>query len=248
MEKIDKNKKKLNEIDNRLKIIKIAGSIIAIIVAVVLVIKLFPLMINLSTTEGQLKFRSEVSGIEAFFTLLALQFAQIILVVLPGEPLEILSGMYYGSINGMIFSLISAGVCTVIIYYFTKKIGRPLIYNFFKKKRVDKVLNSKLFNNKSRITNLMLVLFLIPGTPKDLLTYIGALLPIRFFTFLMIAIFGRIPSIISSTMAGATIANGKIHLTIIIYVITTIITLLFIWYSNRKDKKTAKEVIDTLKD
>lgn len=245
---MEKNKEKNDSINIKVKITKIVLAVITLIVIVVLIVQLFPLMINLSTAKGQLEFKSAVSGVKAFLLLLFLQLAQIILVVLPGEPLEILSGMYYGPINGMFFSLFACTLSTLIIYYITKKIGRPFIYNFFKKKKVDKILNSKLFKNEKRITNLMLILFLIPGTPKDLLTYIGALLPIIPINFFLITIFGRIPSIITSTTAGFNLAEGKIYISIIIYVITTIFTLLFIWYNSSKDKKTTKEVIDTLKD
>ena len=52
-------------------------------------------MKNLSTYEGQIAFKQKIedSGMLGFLTLLGLQFAQIFLVIIPGEPLEILAGI-----------------------------------------------------------------------------------------------------------------------------------------------------------
>ena len=64
-----------------------------------------------------------------------------------------------------------------MIYFFVKKYGRDFIYEFFPKEKVNKLENSKLFKDPQKIETVMALLFLIPGTPKDLLVYIGGLLP-----------------------------------------------------------------------
>ena len=92
----------------------------------------------------------------------------------------------------------------------------------------------------------MIILFLIPGTPKDLLTYIGAILPINPIKFILISTFVRFPSVISSTLAGANIASGNFKSMIIVYVVTIIITALAIFISTKMDKNT-KEAMDVLK-
>ena len=87
--------------NKNIKRIKFVIFIAVIIISVCLIIYLFPLMKNLSTLEGQVAFKERVSnsGIYGYLMLLGLQFAQIFLVVLPGEPLEMLSGMCYGAIR-----------------------------------------------------------------------------------------------------------------------------------------------------
>lgn len=91
--------------NKNIKRIKFVIFIAVIIISVCLIIYLFPLMKNLSTLEGQVAFKERVSnsGIYGYLMLLGLQFAQIFLVVLPGEPLEMLSGMCYGAIRRNIF-------------------------------------------------------------------------------------------------------------------------------------------------
>lgn len=91
--------------NKNIKRIKFVIFIAVVIISVCLIIYLFPLMKNLSTLEGQVAFKEKVSnsGIYGYLMLLGLQFAQIFLVVLPGEPLEVLSGMCYGVIRRNIF-------------------------------------------------------------------------------------------------------------------------------------------------
>ena len=45
--------------------------------------------------------------------------------------------------------------------------------NSSQKEKVNKLENSKLFKDPQKIETVMALLFLIPGTPKDLLVYRG---------------------------------------------------------------------------
>lgn len=233
-----------------LKILKIGLSILSIVVFVGLIIYLFPIMKNLTTKEGQVEFKNfvQTTGIYGFLMLFGLQFAQIFLVVLPGEPLEILAGMCYGAIGGTVFIFVSCTITSALILFLVRKFGKKYIYEFFKKEKIDKIENSKLFKSPEKVELIMTILFLIPGTPKDLLVYIGGLLPIKPVRFILISTFARFPSVISSTIAGANIVNGNFGITVLVYIITFAITALFIYLVNKFDKdKIASEAIDVMK-
>ena len=233
-----------------LKILKLGLSILSIVVFVGLIIYLFPIMKNLTTKEGQVEFKNlvQTTGIYGFLMLFGLQFAQIFLVVLPGEPLEILAGMCYGAIGGTVFIFVSCTITSALILFLVRKFGKKYIYEFFKKEKIDKIENSKLFKSPEKVELIMTILFLIPGTPKDLLVYIGGLLPIKPVRFILISTFARFPSVISSTIAGANIVNGNFGITVLVYIITFAITALFIYLVNKFDKdKIASEAIDVMK-
>lgn len=91
------------------------------------------------------------------------------------------------------------------IFVIVRKLGSKFVYEFCKEETVKKIENSNLFKNPKKIERIMAVLFFIPGTPKDLLTYIAGLLPIKMSRFLVISTLARIPSVIPSTLAGASI-------------------------------------------
>ena len=180
--------------------------------------------------------------------LFGLQFAQIFLIILPGEPIEILAGMCYGGIGGLIFITVSVFIITTIVFWAVRKFGRKFVYSFCSKERIDKIENSKLFKNPKKIEWIMLILFLIPGTPKDLLVYIAGLLPLKPLRFILISTFARLPSVISSTFAGSNFVAGNWKFSLIIYAVTFVIVGITILIINKFDKdKTAKEAMKIMK-
>ena len=116
---------------NKVKFIKIVVLILVLIILVAMIAYLLPVMKNLSTHEGQVAFkeRIESSGIFGFLILLGLQFAQIFLVIIPGEPLEILAGMCYGAIGGTLFTFFSVALTSTIIFWAVRKFGKKFIFD-----------------------------------------------------------------------------------------------------------------------
>ena len=236
---------------NKSKIIKLIALIIILAVLVIATIYMMPIMKQINTSEGQTQFKEKItnSGITGMLILFGLELAQVVLAILPGEPVELLAGICFGPIWGTIFLMISVFIVTAMIYFFVKKYGKDFIYEFFPKEKVNKLENSKLFKEPQKLETVMALLFLIPGTPKDLLVYIGGLLPIKTSRFLAIATLLRFPSIISSTIAGDKLLNGQWQISLLAYLITIIIKIIVIIIVNKLDKnKVAEDVIKTVKN
>lgn len=229
---------------------KIILAILVIALLVAVIGYLFPVMKNLTTLEGQVEFKQKVeeSGIYGVLALFGLQVAQIFLVILPGEPIEILAGMCYGGLWGTIFIIISAAIISIMIFLLVRKLGTKFVYEFCDEEKIKKIENSKLFKNPKKIEIIILILFLIPGTPKDLLVYISALLPIKLSRFIVISSIARIPSIITSTLAGQNLAIGDWKMSIILYVGILVLVGIVVYFINKFDKdKITKDAIDSIK-
>ena len=234
----------------KLKIFKISLLIIVVIILTIITIYLFPVMKNLSTREGQIAFKERVttSGIYGLLLLFIIQVAQIFLFILPGEPIEILAGMCYGWIWGTIFIMISSAAIAALIFLLVRKIGKQFVYDFSDEEKIKKIEESKLFNDNKKIELILFILFLVPGTPKDLLTYLSGLLPIKMSRFLVISTIARIPSIVTSTIAGANIAVGDWRKGIILYAIIVICVAVILYLFNLMDKdKTAESILSSIK-
>lgn len=233
------------------KAMKLIALIITIAILVITTIYMIPIIKQINTPEGQAEFKEKItnSGLTGMLILFGLELAQVVLAVLPGEPVELLAGICFGPIWGTIFLMISVFIVTAMIYFFVKKYGKDFIYEFFPKEKVNKLENSKLFKDPKKLETVIALLFLIPGTPKDLLVYIGGLLPIKTSRFLAIATLLRFPSIISSTIAGDKLLNGQWQISLLAYLITFIITIIVIIIVNKLDKnKVAEDVIKTVKN
>ena len=84
------------------------------------------------------------------------------------------------------------------------------------------------------------MLFAIPGTPKDFLTYLIGLTKVSIPMYILLTFFARIPSVITSTFAGSSIVDGKLTQAVVIFVITAVVSgigyLVYNWIKNRRSK------------
>lgn len=234
----------------KLKTIKKILTIILIIIGLVAIVYLLPYVKAITTKEGRLFFKNKVNdlGIWGPVILTLMQLIQILLIVLPGEPLEILAGMCYGGLWGTIFIMLTSSIFSTIIFLFVRKYGKNIIYLFFNKEKVDKLLDNKIFKNTKKVELVILLLFLIPGTPKDLVVYISGLLPINATKFIVISSIARFPSVISGVLAGSNIISGNWLIGILVYVITFILIGIIIFIINKFDKdKITNKIFKTFK-
>lgn len=93
----DKNSNMRNK--KKLKILKIALTVAIIVILGIFIWNMAPFIMKLSTVEGQEAFKEKIDsmGVGGVLLLFGLQILQILLVVLPGEPFEVLAGMCYGA-------------------------------------------------------------------------------------------------------------------------------------------------------
>ena len=156
--------------------------------------------------------------------------------------------MCYGAIGGTIFIFFSVGITTSIIYGLVRKYGKKFVYNSFDEKKIDRIEKSKIFQNPKKIEIILALCFAITGAPKDILIYIGGLLPIKPLRFILIATFCRVPSVVSSTIVGEYFSEGNWEVSMIVYGITFIITLLTLFIIRIFDKdKITEKALDELK-
>ncbi len=233
--------------NKQIKVIRIIFTIAIIVAISIFLCKLAPFIKDLSTAEGQVAFKEKIDsmGFGGLLLLLGLQILQILLVVLPGEPFEVLAGMCYGVWGGTLFITVSIFITTTIIFFIVRKLGHKYLYNFFQTEKVDKIMKSKLLKNPRNLDIVLFILFFLPATPKDLFVYMGGLLPVKPLRFIFISTFVRFPSVITSTMVGANISNGNWKVSLLIYAVTFVIAMLSIYLVSLKDKN--REIINIIK-
>jgi uncharacterized membrane protein YdjX (TVP38/TMEM64 family) len=148
------------------------------------------------------RFRTYIDGLGAAGPLyyILIQTAHVIIVVIPGEIVQIAAGYAFGTFLGTLYSLVGIIVGTVIVFFATRLAGYTVVRAFISPrtlKRFDFLINSP----KSEIA--MFVLFLIPGVPKDALIYISGLTPVKHWKFLLICVAARFPGLWGSAYIGA---------------------------------------------
>lgn len=147
---------------------------------------------------------------------------QVIIALIPGEPLEIGAGYAFGAVEGTLLCLIGIYLGTVIVFLLVRKFGVKLCEVFFSR---EKILSLKFLQNKRKSDLIILLLFFLPGTPKDLMTYILGITDIK-FSFLLLLTAARIPSVITSTVGGSALGVKKYVLAIIVFGATVLVSVI----------------------
>ncbi|MEG0872978.1 MAG: TVP38/TMEM64 family protein [Clostridia bacterium] len=202
-----------------------------------------PFVSKLGDEAYRLEFKDYIAsmGLKGVFMILGMQILQIIIAVIPGQPMEIVSGMLYGTIGGMIVCLIGIFIGTTLIFFLVRKVGTDFMQLFFSKEQIDKTKKSKIFKNPQKFELLMLIIFLIPFIPKDIFIYLGGLSPVRAKRFLAIATFGRIPGLFITVYAGNKLSEGSFVLVGILIAIFSVVGVIGYYVSSKAQEKLEKE-------
>lgn len=180
-----------------------------------------PLITFVSEPE-QFRLWVDGHGIGGRLAFLGMVVLQIFVAVIPGEPLEIAAGYAFGFLEGTSLCLLGMTVGGILVFAFVRQFGVMAVEVFFPRKKIEAV---GFFQNHRRVLLVTILLFLLPGTPKDLLSYVAGLSKIRFREWLLITSICRLPSVVTSTMGGNALGSGEISHAVIIFAATICISL-----------------------
>lgn len=121
------------------------------------------------------QFRAWVDGHGAWGPLAyaAMVFLQVLVAIIPGEPLEIAGGYAFGAWAGTALCLLGAVLGSVTVFALVRRWGRGLVEVFFPADKLEKL--QFLLHTSPKRTALFWLIFTVPGTPKDLLCYFAGL-------------------------------------------------------------------------
>lgn len=215
---------------NKRKYFTIIIGIILSIVILAICIRLLPFIISLKNETNRIKFENYISslGIKGVAVILLIQILQVFIAFIPGELVELLAGFLYGTWGGLAICLLGNLIASLLIFSLVKFLAKNHLSKF-----QEKLKQYSFLNNKKKIALYLFIIYLIPGLPKDIFTYLAPFLPINFWIFILVTSIARIPSIISSTYSSHSILNSNYTMAIIIFVIFTLLAILGIIYKDK---------------
>ena len=89
------------------------------------------------------------------------------------------------------------------------------------------------FEETGKLDLIVFVLFLIPGLPKDVFTYVVPLTDMDFKKFIGLTTLGRIPGVVASTYTAAGIADGNIVGPVIVASVVAIIAIVAVLFRDK---------------
>lgn len=162
-----------------------------------------------------------------------IQVVQILLAFIPGGPMQMVAGVLYGGFFGGLILLAGAAAASFIIWSLVSRLGQAAIEAFHDRQSASRLWKIRAFREEKSAEALTWILFLIPGVPKDLLTYFAPLTPMKRGRFLFISTVARIPGIFLTTFASSSLMNGNFWASALLYILMFGGALAGGWYYKR---------------
>ena len=215
----------------RSNLFRLAGLLVFFIILALSVAAVWP-MINTLLTSGPEQLVQEIrsAGSMGVLMLLALQFVQILVVFIPGEVTQLAAGMMYGPWFGAFIIVVGCLASSAVIYQLVHRLGQPFVEDMVSTKYLEKF---REFEQSGKLNTIVFILFLIPGLPKDVFTYLVPLTRMPMKTYLTIITIARFPGIIMSTYAASGFMDGNIESSIAILVVLALIAGLAIIFKDK---------------
>ena len=139
-------------------------------------------------------------GVKGPLLCIAIQFVQVVVFFIPGEITQFAAGYVFGGAMGFLYSVAGIMLGSAFNFFFARVVGRPVIEKLIPGPTLDKI-NHAL--NNARGKSAMFLLFLLPGMPKDAMSYGAGLTTMSLVEFIVVSGLGRSPALLVSILLGA---------------------------------------------
>lgn len=146
---------------------------------------------------------------------------QVIVAVIPGEPLEIAAGYAFGAVEGTILCVLGTFLGGILVFLLVRRFGLRAVEIFFPPEKLQRL---RFLHNEQRLARWVFLIFFLPGTPKDVMCYFVGLTSMPLRTWALISAVARLPSIITSTVGGNALGMGEYTFAIIVFAATLVIS------------------------
>ncbi len=217
-------------------IFKFVGLIAFFVLMVVVVALLWPFMHEVFEPGGVERVTESVreAGPAGFLILLGIQFVQVVVAFIPGEVVQVAAGLIYGPWLGALIILLGCVISSSVVFLLVHRLGAPFVQAMVPEKYMAKL---DAFENSPKLNTIVFVLFLIPGLPKDVFTYLVPLTRMQMHTFIILSNVARIPGIVISTYAASGLAKGDYTESAIMFGILAVIAIIALVVYNRMSKR-----------
>ena len=195
-------------------------------------------MVRLAEEPEQFRLWVDSHGLMGRIIFVGMVVLQVLVAFIPGEPVELAAGYAFGVLEGTLLTLLGFLIGSWMVFALVRRFGVKLVEVFFPS---SKIREFRFLTNPKNTKVIAFLLMLIPGTPKDFLSYFAGLTRLTTWQWLGIVAVGRIPSLLTSVLTGAAAGTENYVLSAVMLGITAVISAIGIWYYRRLCKQEQQE-------
>lgn len=161
--------------------------------------------------------------------------------VIPGGPLQFASGCAFGTWGGLLWCMVGSLIGTLIIFFLGKRYGTKLVGLFVSP---EKMQSAALLKDRKKRNMWLFLMNFIPGTPKDIFTWVAALADGGSLTSMFVILTARIPSVLVSTWCGAQLMEENYLLSGIVFGVLLSVGIVCSLVYKKVTKKNAEKAAE----
>ena len=217
---------------SRVKGILFIVVVIAVMAAAMIAVGI-PLL-RVSRDPEALEAYLQSMGIWGIWIYMGLVILQIFAAIVPGGPFEIAGGYLYGALPGALICDAAMTIGSVLVFLISRKAGRKFVYLFFSEEQIRSV---RFLHTSEKKEFFLFLFFLIPGTPKDLMSYVVGLTDVSLKAWIFITAVGRVPAIYLSTLSGTALESRNYGIFILVLILIGALSVAGLWMYRRRNHK-----------
>ena len=161
---------------------------------------------------------------------IGIQFLQVVVFVIPGEITQVAAGYVFGAWFGFLYSVIGIMLGSAFDYTFARLVGRPMVEKLVGPERLRRI-DAALESPKGR--SALFLLFLMPGMPKDAMSYGAGLTRWGLGEFVVVSGLARTPALFFSTLIGSQLYDRDYRSIAVTVVIGVLAVAAFFIYERK---------------
>jgi uncharacterized membrane protein YdjX (TVP38/TMEM64 family) len=160
---------------------------------------------------------------------IGIQAMQVVVSPIPGEITGPVGGALFGTTWGLVYSTVGLTIGTLICFGLGRLWGEPLIRPWLSEHNWHRMN----FIVEAEGAILCFILYLIPGFPKDITSYLFGISPMPFWLFAIVSTIGRIPGTWISSYFGAHVGDQQYVYAAVFIALVTAACLPLYYYRTR---------------
>jgi uncharacterized membrane protein YdjX (TVP38/TMEM64 family) len=182
--------------------------------------------VRLYSDNAFLKETVAAWGWAAPIIFMAIQALQVIISPIPGEITGPVGGALFGTWWGVVYSTVGLTAGTLFCFWLGRAYGEPLVRPWLSEHH----WNRMNFIVEAEGAIFCFIIYLIPGFPKDIVSYLFGISPIPFWVFAVVSTLGRVPGTWVSSYVGAHVVEHKFIYVFLLLALVAAVSLPLYYY------------------
>ncbi len=174
---------------------------------------------------------------------ISLQILQVVVSPIPGQALDAVNGYLFGPLWGTLYSMVGMMIGSFLAMGLTRRFGRPLAERLVGEQALERI--DRYASRRGPL--FFLIFFLMPFVPNDVACFLAGLTPIPLAELMLIALVGRMPSIVVSNLVGATVTELTLP-QVAVFAAGTLLVALAFWRWQERIEESLMRVVTRLSE